>query len=41
LDFGLCLTFDVDDLFFFFCNSRPMMADVSQLVLYDLLYLDR
>ena len=26
LDFGLCFTFDMEDLFFFFCNSRPIIA---------------
>ena len=24
-DFGLCLTLDVEDLFFFFCSSRPIV----------------
>ena len=24
-DFGFCLAFGIEDLFFFFCNSRPMV----------------
>lgn len=24
LDLGLCLTFGIEDLFFFFCSSRPI-----------------
>jgi hypothetical protein len=26
LDLGFCFTFEIEDLFFFFCNSRPMVA---------------
>ena len=24
-DFGLCFTFGIEDLFFFFCSSRPIV----------------
>jgi hypothetical protein len=26
-DLGFILTFAIEDLFFFFCNSRPIIAD--------------
>jgi hypothetical protein len=31
-DFAFCVTFEVDERFFFFCNSRPILSD---LCLYD------
>jgi hypothetical protein len=36
-DFGFILTFGIEDLFFFFCSSRPMIAvsECGELSLYE------
>lgn len=28
-DFAFCVTLEVDERFFFFCNSRPILSDLS------------
>jgi hypothetical protein len=30
-DFGFCRTLAIEDLFFFFCSSRPMIAVLKKL----------